>query len=565
MYKDRPFRFYLLLWALVILSVVAGLTAKPLYRRYKKHKALEIVAEINAKDFPAQDWDSVGRKIRLAHGYAPNEPEVLRVSARYLAIAGQPDSLQYYAMLIETGKATVGDRIDYARQSLRHNRPDIGRAQIRQVMVESPLNHEGLMVGIEILDRLGLTRDALQLAEAAFQSHPTSDEANFRLGWLQMRSGRKDLRERGRKLLWSLALAQGPFKGRAIERLTAERDMERAEILVLTKSLEAIPQRTLTDDFLWYDLRHRLASDDEKNGIVSLVIQRLGHQAAASERIQAADWLLTHGAPTRVTEVLDESLIRQNGAAAQRWIQARANAGNWAEVGGLIEDTSLTLSPNLRHCYRALMEFREGNTNAVISHLNDALTTLKDNPTEVMIVANYAERLRQPKLAAAAFEKLLANPLHAARAAQEMLRLLSPSDDVQHLLTTLRRLHQFQPDNEDVADTISWYELMTGQRVPQNAVATQERMSRHPKSDRFRLTAALAHLKQHNPDAALNLLEGQSLDQTNAPARGRLLYVAAVGATGQRQTAERLAQDLNPATYKPEEFELVRPWRETAR
>jgi len=341
--------------------------------------------------------------------------------------------------------------------------------------------------------------------------------------------------------------------------------MERAEILVLTKSLEAIPQRTLTDDFLWYDLRHRLASDDEKTGIVSLVIQRLGSQATASERIQAADWLLTHGAPLRVTEVLDESLTRQNSAAAQRWIQARANAGNWAEVGGLIEDTSLTLSPNLRHCYRALMEFREGNTNAVISHLNDALTALKDNPTEVMIVANYAERLRQPKLAAAAFEKLLANPLHAASAAQEMLRLLSPSDDVQHLLTTLRRLRQFQPDNEDVADTISWYELVTGQRVPQNAAATQERMSRHPKSDRFRFTAALAHLKQHNPDAALNLLEGRSLDQTNAPARGRLLYVAAVGATGQRQTAERLAQELNPVIYKPEEFELVRPWRETAR
>ena len=129
-------------------------------------------------------------------------------------------------------------------------------------------------------------------------------------------------------------------------------------------------------------------------------------------------------------------------------------------------------------------------------------------------------------------------------------------------VSTLRRLRQFQPNSLELADLISWFELVTRQRIAVNAAAAKERVNKEPQSDRFRLTLALAELRQDNPEAALALLEGKNLDRTNAPPRARLLYVAALGAAGQRQTAQRLAQVLDLTPFKPEEIELIRPWRE---
>jgi len=561
MVTDRPIRFYILLWIGLALGIAAMVAAKPAYRWYAHRRALQIVAEVNAKDFPAGDWDSVGRKLSVAHGLNAQAPEVLRLAARFLSVGGSEGAIQYYAMLESTGKATIADRVEYARQALLHNRPDLSRAQVRRILTESPLNQEALMLGIEALQRLGKMPDALKLAEAALQAHPTSEEATLRLGLLQLAEVDPTKHAAGRRLLWELAVSHGPFNTLAVERLAAESKLAPAEMISLIKTLEGVTNRNVAQDLIYYDLKYRLAPTNDRSALAGLVVQRLGVEPRIEDRIQAADWLLAHDAPKRVSEVLDEAMCRQHEAAAQRWIQARANSGDWAEVTGMIDDQTLALSPETRHCYRALLENRAGNTNGVASHLKLALKSLGDNPNQVYLVADYAEKLRQPKLAAAAYDKLLPYPVHAARAAREILRLLAPSDDVQTILTTLRRLLEFQTDNPEIADAISWWELITRQRVEENTKLALERSSASPNHERFRLTLALAHLRQNNPDSALSLLENRYPDRTNMPARARMLYVAALGASGQRQTAERLAAVLNVASMKPEELELIRAWR----
>lgn len=561
MVTDRPIRFYFLLWTGAALALAGVIAAKPVYHWYAHRRALQIVAEVETKDFPAGDWQSVNRKLTVAHGLAAQAPEVLRLSARFLAAAGSEDVLQYYSMLMDTGKATLADRLDYARQALRYNRPDVSRNQVKQILTESPLNLDALLLGIQALERLGRTHDALRLAESTLQSYPTSDEATFSVGLLRLGDGDETKRAAGRRLLWELAVSASQLKTPAVERLAAERQLAPAEIRILAKSMESLTNRTLMQELTLYDLQSRLAPAEERGGFASMAIQRLGSAPTAIERIQVADWLLEHGAPKRVMEVLDQALCRQNEAAAQRWIQSRANADEWGEVSGLIDDMSLPLSAETRNCYRAVMDARAGNTNGVTSHLQMAVGGLKSNPSQIYLVADYAEKLRQPKLAAAAYEKLLPYPLHAPRAAREILRLLAGSDDVKHLLGTLHRLRQFQPDNQEIADSISWWELITRQHVDDNAKAAADRLSKVPNNDRFRLTQALAHLRQNNPDSALTMLENRYPDRTNMPTRARLLYVAALGASGQRQTAERLASVLNISVLKPEEIELIRSWR----
>ena len=568
MFKDRSISIPVLLLSGLALLVGTALiakpewVAKPAYRLYKTRRALQLVTVAREKYFPARDWASVDRNLRLANAFAPTEPEVLRLSARFLAVGNREATLQYYSMLMNTGAATITDRLEYARQGLLHDRPDITRLQVREILLVAPRHRDALLAGIEALERLGLADDALRLAQTTFQAYPSDDEAALHVGLLQMARPDPIARAAGHRLLWGLAISRGAMKTRAIERLAQDTTLPRSELDALAHALAAMPSRTLAQDLSWFDLRVRLAPPGERSALATLAVQRLGAEPSLQDRLQVADWLLAHQLPERVGEAISEELSRQSAVVAQRWLQAKANAGKWDEVVALIDDNTMSIAPELRHCYRALVEFRAGNTNAVARHLKLAIAVLKTIPDHVAVVSGYAEKLGQPKLAAQAQEKLLSDPIHVHRAAREIIRLLGTSDDVQELLTTLRRLRQFQPNSLELADLISWFELVTRQRIGVNAAAAKERVNKEPQSDRFRLTLALAELRQDNPEAALALLEGKNLDRTNAPPRARLLYVAALGAAGQRQTAQRLAQVLDLTPFKPEEIELIRPWRE---
>lgn len=573
MQKDKAKRFYVLLWTSVVLALGGVVGAKPAYHWYAHRRAIEIVNDIYKQDLPRGDWASVSRKLRLATSFSFRAPEVLRLTAQVLSAADKIEALQYYARLVETGTATLEDRLEYARQALHFNRPDVSRTLARDILAQSPVNVDALLIGTEALTRLGLTQDASRLAEATLQTHPTNEEAILRLGVLRSLDSDEKLRQAGRKLLWGLAIGQGPFRTKAVEHLATETTLTRAELIVLAKAMEYQTNRNLTQDLVFYDLRHRLAPESERGPIAALVVQRLGEKATPTERIMAADWLLNHGASLRVSEVLTESMSRQSSLAAERWIQAKANLDNWAEVNDLVEDFTIAIPPAIRHCFRAVIQNRSGNTNAVISHLTQAVTALntlnaskdeaaQNDPSQILVVAKFAEQLRQPKLAAAAYDKLLPYPTHAAQAAREIFRTLALSDDVQQVLVTLRRLREFQPTNLEIADALSWGELLTRQRVPENAALCLERLAKYPNSDRFRITAALGHIRQNNPDAAIALLEARYPDRTDMPGRARLLYVAALGNAGQRQPAERLAATLDLQKFKSEELEMIRPWRE---
>ena len=562
MFKDRSISIPVLLCAVVALIVATALGARPTYQKYKHWRALQLVTEVRTKLIPAKDWVASDHSLRLALGFAPMEPEVLRLAAQYLTLAGSETSLQYYSMLIHSGAATVEDRLLYARQGLGHSRPDIAREQIGKILESVPLHRDALLTGIEALERLGLAEDATRLADVAFQAYPGDDEAALRLGLLQLNRPDPAMQSKGKRILWGLAISPKPQRMAAIDRLTQDPTLDRSELKVLVRILAAFPARTLAQDLTWFDLRRRLAPALEQPILATLAIQRLGPSPSTEERLLVADWILVHDASERINEVISEELCRAHAGAAQRWIQAKANVNRWDEVLGLIDDNSLSIAPELRHCFRAQVQHRQGNTNAVNGYLKQAVALVRSNPEHVAVVAGYAERLGQPKLAAEAYEKLLANPVQVNRAAHEIVRLLAGSDDVQDLLSTLRRVHQFQPENLEVADLIGWFELILRQRIGANADEAKARFQKVPDSDRFRLTLALAELRQDNPEAALALLEERKFDPTNGPVRVRLLFVAALGAAGQRQTAQQLARSLDVRSLKPEEIELIQPWRE---
>jgi len=562
-FKDRSISVPLLVCVLAGLVVGGVMSARPAYNSYKRWRALKLVAQARTQYLPARNWSAMDHTLRLANGFAPTEPEVLRICAEYLALGNNENALIYYGNLVESGHATAADRWGYARQALLHNRPDIARQQSGVILKLVPLERDALLLGIEALLKLGVAEDAYQLAEIGYQAHPSDDELALQFGVLQVNRTDPSQQAAGRRILWGLAMSQAPQRHRAIERLAQNPTLSRTELTLLARILEQVPTRTLTQELTWLGLRHRLAAESERAELNSACVRLVSKASEIGERVQLADWLLGHGAPDRVPEVITVEQCQQNANAAQRWLQGKADEGKWSEVASFIDDPTFSIAPPLRSCFRAQVSYRQGDTNATIAYLKQAVSQVGHDPNHLSVIAGYAERLGHPKIAAEALERLLSNPLQADRAAQDIVRLLTPSDDVQDLLATLRRMQQFRPKDQGVADLICWFELLLRQRIGPNADAARERFQKAPNNHRFRLTLALAELRLDNPDAALAHLEQQPIDPTNSPVRVRLLYAAALGSAGQRILAQQVAKNLDVTRLKPEEVDLIRPWRES--
>jgi hypothetical protein len=114
--SGRIFRF--LGWA-TVLALALGAGAKPAYRLAKgwnaRGKAREVESRVAARDFDGT-FDLVKSAVRLA----PDDPEVLRAAARFLALGRAEESVSYWQKYLAVAglRADARERSEYVEAAL---------------------------------------------------------------------------------------------------------------------------------------------------------------------------------------------------------------------------------------------------------------------------------------------------------------------------------------------------------------------------------------------------------------------------------------------------------------
>jgi hypothetical protein len=115
-------------------------------------------------------------------------------------------------------------------------------------------------------------------------------------------------------------------------------------------------------------------------------------------------------------------------------------------------------------------------------------------------------------------------------------------------------LHANDPNAQNRA---AYYNLLHQKDVKVNAAKATELVAKYPDRLEFRVTAALALLRQHDPASALAQFKGPPIEWAKTPPSWRAIYAAALRANEQEDGAREIIMTIPIDKLFSEERALI--------
>jgi hypothetical protein len=339
--------------------------------------------------------------------------------------------------------------------------------------------------------------------------------------------------------------------------LASRTNLTVSENRLLFRRLSELPS---TNQLGIADIRLRLRPEERSN-IVAGVLQRVDERTSPSELQQVGNWLATHEAVAELLTVFTpERVAGKPVLQAARW-QALIEVGRRDELAPLLESPPADMPPFLVHCLRASAACHEKRTQATVAHLEQAVLAAGTQPGANYFIARFAERVQQPGIALKQWTALALNSAGALPAATEVLRLARLVDDLPAAQPTMSHMRDLMPNEVGVALTAGYLEGLLGKTRPETLLNLRHYAQTNSANFNVLATLGLYEWKSGDAVAALKIMEGASLDWSQADSRSQAVYIGVLGAAGQREAARLQASRLHLETLGREERALVDAWR----
>lgn len=541
-----------------VLGVLA-LIGRQVYPIFKIHRGRDHAEEMN-RLWRHGDLKAAAAKLKLALRFAPQDPEVLRSAAKFCASGRSPKGLEYYSLLVSTGAATPEDRRDYAELALNLNRLDKAGEELALLLKQNPKDLESLRLLARQQHRARDQEHAIRTARYALALRPEDERSQFDLGSiLQEARNPVKLRAEGRRLLWGLAVGDGKLDDAATDLLVANPELTLAERELLLKSLQARPGGRLRDRLAMIDLRLYL-EPARSNALVAESIRELGPKADVTNLVALGSWANQRGGSATMLELLPLATARTNRLLLPLRALALADAEQWNELGGMLDDPASQIGAFLTATLQGRLEVARGHLPEAEAHFRSALDQPTASAFQVRYLARETEKARFPMLAIQAWQRLIEDSDETINASLQVLRLLQPLEDAPAVLATLRKLNGFIPGDEFVAGERAWHELMLRQNLDFGRQTAKEMTAKYPEERQWRFLKALGQLRSDHASDALAELEPELAHFGELPARLQAVAVVALGENNQREAARGFARKIDAAKLRASERQMLGPW-----
>ena len=540
-------------------ALVAGMSARPVYRQFKSWRGRGEAREIEALLAARRPADAA-RKVRTAVRLAPDEPEVLRATARFLATAGSKEAIGYWQRYLAAAgaRATPDERREYVEAALNGNRLDLSRPILAELLRASPTSPEllALLVRQHLLMR-DLPR-AAATARLLLSKDPGNRRRQLLLGTVLRESPAEPARQEGRRLLWGLVADPGDADSAAAALLAEAPDLSRSEAETVVRRLSGVTNAPLPTRLTLASVRLRFGPEKPAavvDGVLAGV--RAGEDWTATATV--AEWLIRHDA-ARLPEWLPETVTRTNRPLLVLRAEGLAAAGRWAELKPLLDDAGSGLSAGLAHFFRGRLAQAAGRTAEAESEYRGAVESAGNEHRWLPMLARTAESQNLHSVAMAAWEHLVDDPRHAVEAARQLTRLARPLDDLTVLRRAVRRLATFFSTDDSFAAEAAVLDVLFEEDVARATQTLERLVASKPAQADWRAGLALARIRSGDPGAGLALLDEAGFDFEAASPRAKAIYVAVLGASGQRESARRLVRKIPSGNLHLQERRLTDPW-----
>jgi hypothetical protein len=473
-----------------------------------------------------------------------------------LGVQGNPQATIYWERLLALEAHTADDIRAYISLCLDTARPEKAEPYLKNQLNQVQPNSQDYLLGMRYWLAENQPQAVLALAQKALADYPQDESLALltaqALGTLQPSNWATKIRS----TLEPCLASSDPAHYLAAYELLARYDCltadEKKEIAGKLKA-DSIAQQ---DAYRVATLRIALDPQSQPE-IIQEVLARIDLNNA-EERLQWVRWLNSQKAYASTLTYIPWSMAAKHSHFMVAYLDALAALSQWKMVQEVIFRDDLPLDPFITQLFRTRVSLFLNESDIATAQWRLALALAKRDPSKLAFLAQYFEALGQWDYAWEGYEALAEIPTYTLKVLHKLLHIAQVKQDTTLNLRVLERLHRLVP--QDLAPLVGtvYLKLLLGIDTQQATQQALELYQSHPQLSYLRHIAALAHLKAHNPRAALGCYASDySPDEFTQPA-WQVIYACVLAANDRPEAAQLAIRTLELKQLKPEELQLLR-------
>jgi len=544
----------LLTIGLPVLAAIAIGTAVAI-PRIKDWRARQFTAE--AEQLLAQNkLQEAFNNAASAMQMRPGLPDVRRTYAKVLLSAGKAEGLSVLRTMAEDGSANTQDRLDLTDAALRFGDVPLAEREAFQALQSGERNPEALLRLARV--RLAQQRiaDAVQALRESREAGGNTD-ATILLARLQLAANTPESIKEALDLL------------RPISKQQDEDGLEALLVLVASPSLQSEEGQGWVDALR----NHPKATDEQKLAAASAEIQLDPRRysdivkraveeyrgGTIEQRAQLARWLTQNREYDGVLDVIKREEAAGRSDLFLIRLDAMAGRGDWQEIADLLRGDGIPLQVPVVLLYRGRAAREIGKPEESATFYRRAVIEAAPTPEVMWYVINYLQRVGEDEVLEEELERLSDNPASARQAFQALVPIVQKRQDAEELYQLYDRMLKRLPAEPAVQNDHRYFAALTGRRA--DVSGARDLLDEQPRMLAYRITLALTHLKNSQPEAAMKVFDGITLDPMQIQPYQRAVLAAVLGANARETEARQLARSVPGDVVTSQEIELIAPYR----
>ena len=545
----------LVIWSFIgVLLIAAIASGKPAYHWMKIRRAKHFSDEGEALAGAGKLNESAA-KYRAAlqldpYGYIP-----LQGAARLATRAHRPEALELWEQVVRLPQSTVVDRQEYVAVLIENGRYSIVEKILSELLKANP-DQRTLALAVRYASRTNDEAKAIEFARVAATRNPGDNAAQFQLAELLATSKNPAERGEARQILWRLTEKETDYKRPAIQGLARAPELTPEEQERALALLNSLPNRDVTIGVLAAELQLKLHPENAER--IYDEASALWSRQETPDLVELARWLNLHQQSDRVLALIPEDRAVAREALLLARLDALASAQRWGDIDQLLSRKDLALDPSVAESFRARSAQGRGEALDAEGHWNRAISLAGGDPGKLRFVANFAEQSHADLIAMKAFDQLARFPAEAAFAYRGSQRVMQRKGDTVASREAADRLAKLAPEDPNAQDQLAYLNLLLGAEVAANAKTAKLLATKYPNRLSFRVTAALAHLREHDAAGALAQFNAPTpIEWSRTPPAWRAVYAASLMANEKTDEARAIIATIRAEALSKEERALI--------
>lgn len=482
----------------------------------------------------------------------PDSPEARRSYAAVLLSGGKQEGIVVLQQLVADGLATDEDRIALAEGALAFNDPVTAEREALFLLQKGENTPRALF----ILARVRLAQqklpDALQALRESIEAGGGSDPSIL-LARLQIAANTDQSISAALDLLRPIAQQQDKAGLDALMVLVASPALKTAEGPGWVAALRSHPKAN--DEQKLAAASAEIQLDPTKYAeIVRRTVEEY-RNGPVETRAQLARWLNQNREYDGVLDVITAEEAAKRSDLFLIRLDAMAGRGNWKDIGEMLKGESIPLNPAVVLLYRGRAARETGEVEGSASFYRRAVIEAARTPDVMWYVINYLQRVGEDSVLEQELVRLTENPASARQAFQALVPIVQKRQDAEELYQLYDRMIRLLPADPVVQNDHRYFAALTGRRA--DVSGARELVDQQPNMLAYRITLALTHLKNGQPEAAMSVFNGVTLDPAQIQPYQRAVLAAVLAANNRDEEARQLAKSVPGDVVTASEIELI--------